>query len=171
MILSLPIESSLIQNLPIRASDSEAELDLRAQVLMVQTASKCKQKTFDGIFDHVRPSDNFVALSHDHKSDWCHQRGKIENAIFVIEIFKMTGLRIFIKLTELIKINFIRRLETKRETDWIWLSFQNLEIFALLWNFWIFSRCRKWILTWRHPSRIIKIRVSRDHSRVSSLSF
>ena len=58
-------------------------------------------------------------MSQDHKSDWCRQRGKIENEIFVIDqkFLKFAGHRIFIKLTELIKINFIRRLETKRETD------------------------------------------------------
>ena len=112
-----------------------------------------------------------LTLSHDHKGDWCRQRGKIENEIFVIDqqFLKFAGLRIFIKLTELIKINFIRRLENF-EADWIWLSFQNLKSFGnsskiSKFKFLaIFSRCRKWCLTWRHPSRIIKNRVSRHPS-------
>ena len=69
----------------------------------------------------------------------------------------------------MIKINFIRRLENF-EADWIWLSFQNLKSFGnsskiSKFKFLaIFSRCRKWGLTWRHPSRIIKNRVSRHPS-------
>ena len=67
---------------------SHRGLDFKSQILVACLRNLFPENTLN---DALRIPFPEITLSRDHKSDWCHQRGKIENEIFVIgqKIFKM----------------------------------------------------------------------------------